>query len=177
MMVRQATGGIDMSMNEMTDAPAATNHYSLPGAGRYERILGVSQIYKLEARQSGGKLVCIEVTVPPGQGIPRHRHRDEDESFYIIAGRVLIEGDDLGGAPVCLEAGSFFHGPRGWIHGFRCEGPEAAKLLVFISPGAGSEAMFAKLADLTLQQGSAIDPARVAAIAGEHGITVIGPGQ
>lgn len=159
----------------MTDM-AVANSVSMPGEGRAEPILGVSQIYKVEAQQTGGGLICIEITVPPGHGIPPHRHRDEDESFYVVAGRIVIEGDDLGGAPVALEAGGFFHGPRGRVHGFRCEGPETAKLLVFITPGTGMQAMFAELAALTRAQAPAIDLGRVAAICGDHGIAFTGPG-
>src|SRR5260221_10168708 len=129
-------------MNGATSKTALANCYSLPGAGRGEAIMGVTQIYKLEAGQTGGSLVCVEITVPPGQGIPPHTHRDEDESFYVIAGRVVIEGDDIGDAPVGLDAGSMFHGPRGRLHGFRCEGPEAARILVFLSPGARTQEMF-----------------------------------
>lgn len=164
-------------MNGTTSQPALANRYSLPGAGRGEAIMGVTQIYKLESHQSGGRLLCVEITVPPGEGIPPHTHRDEDESFYVIAGRVVIEGEDIGETPVALDVGSFFHGPRGRLHGFHCEGPEAAKILVFLSPGARTEEMFGKLAELTRQYGSALDRARVAAVAGEYGITVAAPAQ
>src|SRR5258707_5674385 len=146
-----------------------TIFFSLPGAGRAERVLGVSQIYKAQAHRTAGGLVCIEVTVPAGDGIPLHRHTEEDESFYVLSGQIMIEGDDCGDAPVRLDAGSFFHGPRGRIHGFHNEGTETAKLLIFISPGSGIEAMFAGLAELT-RQSTEIDPAKVAAVCRNYGI-------
>jgi quercetin dioxygenase-like cupin family protein len=150
-------------------------HLQPDGSGTRRTDPCVNQIYKAEAGQTGGSLVCVEITVPPGQGIPPHRHGEEDESFYVLAGRIVVEGDDCGGVPVHLDAGGFFHGPRGRVHGFRCEGTETARPLVFITPGTGIEAMFGELAELTRQQGSGFDPARVAAVSGRHGITFVGP--
>jgi len=68
--------------------PKVTNFFSLPGAGRAERVLGVSQIYKAQAHQTAGGLVCLEVTVPAREGIPLHRHTEEDESFYVLSGQI-----------------------------------------------------------------------------------------
>jgi quercetin dioxygenase-like cupin family protein len=164
------------TMNEETGAAGTANFVSGPGAGRAEQILGVSQIYKAESHQTSGRLACVEITVPPGQGIPPHRHTQEDESFYVLRGRIVIEGDDCGSKPLELEKGSFFHGPRGRVHGFRNAGLETATLLVFISPGTGIEAMFARLADLTRAQGAGIDPAQVVGVCGNYGISFVPPG-
>lgn len=161
-------------MNEAIDATGTCNHLSLPGAGRAEAVLGTSMIYKAEASETGGQLVCAEITVPPGQGVPPHWHSDEDEAFYVLAGRVVIEGDGCGSDGTGLDAGGFFYGPRGRMHGFRCGGTEAAKLLVFVTPGTGIGAMFADLAEMTRQQGDGIDPAQVAAVCGRYGITFTG---
>ena len=157
----------------MSDAAGpmdATNLFSPPGAGRTQAVLGVSQLYKAEASQTGGQLVCTEITVPPGQGVPPHRHSNEDEAFYVLAGHVVIEGDGCGGG-VGLDAGGFFYGPRGQVHGFRCDGAAPARLLVFITPGTGIGAMFAELAALTREQAGGIDPGRVGAVGGRYGIT------
>ena len=157
-------------MSESISAMHVTNLFSPPGAGRVEPVLGVTQTYKADASQTGGQLVCTEIVVPPGQGIPPHRHSDEDEAFYVLAGRVTISGDDCPGGEVHLDPGGFFYGPRGRVHGFRCNGTENAKLLVFITPGTGIGAMFTELAELTRQQGERIDPARVAEVCGNHGV-------
>lgn len=149
------------------------NLFSMSGAGRFEAVLGVSQLYKAEAAQTGGQLVCTEIDVSPGQGIPPHRHSDEDEAFYVLAGHVVIEGDGCGSG-VGLDAGGFFYGPRGRVHGFRCEGTETARLLVFITPGTGTGLMFAELAELTREQASGLDPARIAAVCGRYGIAFAG---
>lgn len=157
-------------MIETTSTARAANHFALPGTGQAEAVLGTSVTYKAQALETGGQLVCAEIAVPPGQGIPPHRHSDEDEAFYVLAGRVIIEGDECGDG-VGLDTGGFFYGPRGRVHGFRCDGTESAKLLVFITPGTGIGAMFADLAELTRRQRDGIDPAQVAAVCGRYGVT------
>ncbi|MBL6457651.1 cupin domain-containing protein [Belnapia sp. T6] len=159
----------------MSEAISAMNHFSLPGAGRTEGVLGTSLTYKAEAAETGGALACAEIAVPPGVGIPLHRHRDEDEAFYVLAGRVIIEGDGCGDGGVSLEAGGFFYGPRGRIHGFRCGGPETARLLVLVTPGTGTGAMFAELAELGRRMGDRMDPAEVVAVCGRYGVTFTRP--
>jgi quercetin dioxygenase-like cupin family protein len=150
------------------------NFVSPPGAGRPERVLGVSHIFKAESSQTAGKLICIELTVPPGQGVPPHRHADEDEAFYVLSGAVMIQGDDCGPDPIRLEPGGFFYGPRGRVHSFRNDSDEAAKLVVFITPGANIERMFTRLADLTKKTAPDIDFREVAAICEEHHISFVG---
>jgi quercetin dioxygenase-like cupin family protein len=163
-------------MSGAVSVAEARNHFSLPEAGRAEAVLGTGVTYKVEASETGGQLVCAEITVPPGQGIPPHRHSDEDEAFYVLAGRIIIEGDDCGTDGTRLGAGSFFYGPRGRVHGFRCEGTETAKLLVLVTPGTGIGAMFAELAELTRQgQHDGIEPALVAAVCSRYGIGFTGP--
>ena len=44
--------------------------------------------------------------------------------------------------PTRLRTGAFFFTPRGCQHTFRNESGEAARILVFCTPGAGMEAMF-----------------------------------
>ena len=160
-------------MSETINSDNVRNHFSLPGAGRTEAVLGTFATYKAEASETGGQLVCAEITVPPRVGIPPHRHSHEDEAFYVLAGRVVIEGDECGGG-VSLQTGGFFYGPRGRMHGFRCEGDETARLLVLISPGTGIGKMFAELAALTRQQQDGVNPARVAEVCGNYGIAFAG---
>jgi hypothetical protein len=124
-------------MADTAQPPKPTNFFTLPGAGRTQPVLGVTQTYKAESHQTDG------------------------------------EGDGCGGASITLGAGAFFHGPRGQVHGFRNPGPDAAKLLVFISAATGIEAMFAGLSDLTLRHPDAIDPAEVASICGAYGVTFV----
>jgi quercetin dioxygenase-like cupin family protein len=157
-------------MSGITEVQGARNHVSPAGAGRIETVLGTSLAYKAEASETGGQFICVEITVPPGIGVPPHRHSNEDETFYVLEGQVVIEGDDCGEAGTRLGAGGLFYGPRGQVHGFRCDGAETAKLLVLVTPGTGTSAMFAELAAL----GRSMDPQQVAAICGRYGVTFAG---
>lgn len=136
-----------------------------PAAGRDSDVLGMRHVWKLEPEQSGGAFMAVEVEVPPGQGVPAHRHTHEDETFYVLSGRVTFEGDDCAD-PVTLGPGGLFHGPRGRVHAFRCDGAQAARILVMVRPAAGMDAMWQELA---CDPGG---PELVAAIARRYGVEV-----
>ena len=171
-----SAGARDATANEALNTMDVNNHFSPAGSGRAEAVLGTAVRYKAEPSETGGRMACVEVTVPPGTGVPPHRHEAEDEAFYVLSDRVTISGDDCGGGAVRLEAGGFFFGPRGRVHGFWNEDGEAARLLVVVTPGTGIAAMFADLAALGRERAGAPDPARVAAICGGYGITFVGGG-
>ncbi len=170
-------GARDTTASEALSRMDANNHFSPAGSGRAEAVLGTALRYKAEPSETGGRMACVEVAVPPGAGVPPHRHESEDEAFYVLSGRVTISGDDCEGGAVRLEAGGFFFGPRGRVHGFRNEdGEAAARLLVVVTPGTGIAAMFADLAALGREGAGGPDPARVAAICGGYGVTFVGGG-
>lgn len=151
------------------------NVMSPAGEGRFERILGVHQIYKLEPHHTAGTLACIEVTVPAGHGIPPHRHGEEDECFYVLAGTIRFEGEDCPGGAMDLATGGFFFGPRGRVHGFSNPGPGEAKLLVIATPGTGLISMFGKLSEITERGLENVDFGEVAATCGAYGIEFVRP--
>jgi quercetin dioxygenase-like cupin family protein len=169
-------GARDATVSEALSAMDVNNHFSPAGTGRAEAVLGTALRYKAEPAETGGRMACVEITVPPGAGVPPHRHEAEDEAFYVLSGRVAISGDDCEGGAVRLEAGGFFFGPRGRVHGFRNEDGEAARLLVVVTPGTGIAAMFADLAALGREGAGGPDPALVAAICAGYGITFVGGG-
>jgi quercetin dioxygenase-like cupin family protein len=156
-------------MDEASAIANRRNVITLPGAGRSEAVLGVKHTYLLEEQQSGGSLMCIEVTVPPGQGVPPHTHVLEDETFYVLDGVVEIRGDDLRG-PTTLARGGLFHGPRGRMHGFRNTGQTTTRLLVMATPGSSLQKMFAELADLTAQSEDMPSPQALAELCARYDI-------
>lgn len=145
------------------------NAVSPPGAGHVREVLGTRQVWKTRASQTGGTLACVELTVPPGAGVPPHRHAHEDETFYVLVGRVAFAGDDCGNG-VVLDAGGVFYGPRGRLHAFHCEGDETARLLVVITPGGPADALFGELEDLSVRQSRAADAAQVVEACSRYGI-------
>lgn len=159
-------------MTTASNDSSVRNHVSLPGQGRQERVLGVSHIFKLEAQHTGGAIGCIELTVPPGHGIPMHIHTREDELFYVVSGSVEIAGEGLD-QPVRMERGSLFFGPRGRSHTFRNTGSEDALLIVVLTPGANMQAMFGDLAALTGRSTGMPAPAEVGSLCAGYGITFV----
>ena len=135
-------------MEQSTDETLVRNTISLPGAGRTENVLGVTHTYRLEEQQTGGRLAVLDLTVPPGHGVPPHKHTLEDELFYVIEGAVEVIGDDLPGQ-TRVEKGALFYGPRGRMHSFHNHTETPSNLLVLVTPGGNIQRMFGALAALT----------------------------
>ena len=60
-----------------------------------------------------------------------HKHDQEDEFFYVVAGRLYIDVE--GGPNVSLEPGQGFTVPRGVVH--RTRAPEKTTMLMFEGSG------------------------------------------
>lgn len=109
------------------------NCFSLAGRGREETLLEASQLYKLEAQQTAGALLCLELSPPPGTSVPPHTHELEDETFYVVKGSVRFTGCGLP-RPVTLEPGGLFYNPRGRLHGFHNIADVTGLLFVTLMP-------------------------------------------
>ncbi len=59
--------------------------------------------------------VVIEMTVPPGGHAPLHVHRDLDDSFHLLSGRVAVRCGDESFVP---SAGDYVSLPHGVPHTF-----------------------------------------------------------
>lgn len=82
---------------------------------------------------------------PARSGPDPHFHRTITESFYVLAGTVMIyDGRDW----VACAAGDFVHVPIGGVHGFRNESAEPASMLLHFAPGAPREGYFEGIPDL-----------------------------
>ncbi|HYM50517.1 MAG TPA: cupin domain-containing protein [Candidatus Limnocylindrales bacterium] len=68
---------------------------------------------------------------PPRYIAPLHRHRDEDEAWYVVEGRLRFR---LGDEEVEAETGSAVFGPRGVNHTYWNPGPGPARYLVIMMP-------------------------------------------
>jgi mannose-6-phosphate isomerase-like protein (cupin superfamily) len=104
-------------------------------------VLGTPYVFKATSAETGNSFCCLEASIAAGGGVPAHTHTHEDESFYVLAGEIIIDSADQP-APLRLGAGSFFFGPRDLQHSFHNEGKTDARILVFCMPGAGIEQMF-----------------------------------
>ena len=81
--------------------------------------------------ETAERFALLRITNPPGVSTPPHRHRDEDETIYVLSGRVQVE---TGGATHDLAAGEAIHLPRGKAHRLWNAGPGDAQALLFCTP-------------------------------------------
>jgi quercetin dioxygenase-like cupin family protein len=159
-------------MTKMT-SPAGVPIVRPAGIGRTLDVLGTPYLVRLSSAQTSGALCCIEHEVAPGSGVPPHTHAGEDEAFYVLSGTVTFEAG--GAEPQRLGPGSLCYGPRGVRHTFRNETRTPARVLVFIMPGAGVEAMFGEFDALARKIGGIPSGEAIGAIAARYGVSIAAP--
>jgi quercetin dioxygenase-like cupin family protein len=81
----------------------------------------------------GDGFLLFEDTVDPGKRTPLHTHPDADETFYLLAGSMLLHVD---GTEHELRAGGVAVVPRGVPHAFMAK-EEGARMLCLHTPGGG----------------------------------------
>jgi mannose-6-phosphate isomerase-like protein (cupin superfamily) len=120
------------------------------------------------SEHSDGALAVLEYEVPPSlPGPPLHLHAF-DEFFYVLEGELAFR---LGDRAVTLEAGGYVYVPGQEPHTFSNPSAEPARMLVVMSPG-GFEGFFRAVAAATAG-GVVPDPATMARLNAEHGVTVV----
>jgi quercetin dioxygenase-like cupin family protein len=82
--------------------------------------------------QTQGRFALIEALTRKGNCPPRHIHRNEDESFYILEGEItaLIGDQTIRGTP-----GTLIFGPRGVPHSFEIHSEQVRMLLLLTAAG------------------------------------------
>jgi quercetin dioxygenase-like cupin family protein len=124
--------------------------------------------FKVRGEVTGGRVTAFENHVAPGDGPPLHRHANEDESWYVIDGRLRFR---LGDEEHEAAAGSYVYVPRGVAHAFVNCGDGPARILVTFTP-SGMEAFFDAFAQLP---DGPIDPAAFRRLGEPVGMEVLGP--
>jgi quercetin dioxygenase-like cupin family protein len=81
---------------------------------------------RLSCRSSAGQVSVIESWLPYGDSPPLHVHRNQDEIFSILEGKLRFH---LGGKDVVAHAGQTVLAPKGVPHSFRVESAEGAHVL------------------------------------------------
>jgi quercetin dioxygenase-like cupin family protein len=135
-----------------------------PGEGK--RVsLGESQfIFKIDGEATGGAYSLLEYHAPPGVGSPFHTHRNESETFYILAGVLTFQ---LGEERVEAAAGATVSIPRGLRHAFANHGDGLVRALILAAP-AGLECYFKELGEMVGEGGASAE--RVAALNARYGL-------
>jgi mannose-6-phosphate isomerase-like protein (cupin superfamily) len=84
------------------------------------QFLGVPTLLRATADTTNGAFGLIEhPMLPPGFASPYHVHHREDESFYMLQGRVAFVCD---GKWLTAGPGDFVFGPKNIPHGFKVTG-------------------------------------------------------
>lgn len=112
-----------------TTAVAATE-----GEGTASWFLGNRMVVKADAASTGGGFGLVESWIPAGSSPPLHIHNREDESFWVLEGRIRFRCDE---SDIEAGPGSFVFLPRGVPHTFVVEGEETAHILTLLTPGGG----------------------------------------
>jgi quercetin dioxygenase-like cupin family protein len=97
--------------------------------------------FLVTGEESGGAYFAMEALVPPGGGPPPHIHSREDETFYVLDGKIEFV---LGEQTIVAGPGDFVSVPRGSVHCFRNSGAETARLVLTFTP-AGIEKWFEEI--------------------------------
>lgn len=135
------------------------------------RAFGDEVYFHVTGAETGGKYTVFTDIIPPGGGPPPHYHRDEDEWFYPLEGRVefLLDGE---WREVPMQ--TLVYLPRGTVHTFRNIGDRPLVLLTQTSP-SGFETFFTRCAAEFAKPGPP-DMGRIVEISAEHGIFFVQDG-
>ncbi len=130
----------------MNSEHAPIHTYAIP-AGEGVRISysGALHVLKATALQTNGAFGLVEILCPSGFTAPMHRHKLEDESFYVLEGEITFFLED---ERLVVGAGGFAFLPRGHAHGFQITSEEPLRAISIFTPG-GFEAFFEDVGEIT----------------------------
>ena len=99
-------------MSHTTLNPQLTAFHRAHGSGRSYWGPGDLYTFLVTGEESGGQYFSMLAVVPPNGGPPPHTHSNEDETFYVLEGRVDFR---LGDERVTAGPGDFVNIPRGKV--------------------------------------------------------------
>ena len=103
---------------------------------------GHSLAIKAAGKDTGGTCMWMLVENSPKEGVPFHKHLNEDESFYVVDGQFEIT---VGDKTVIGGPGTYAYGPRNTPHRWTNVGRARGRLLNVFTP-AGLENYFLAVA-------------------------------
>lgn len=141
--------------------------------GEGENVWFLGNLVTVKAGEVDG-FTIVDVQFRAGHGPPTHYHRHEDEAFYLLSGyiRFRCDGHEFDASP-----GDFVVIPRGITHAFKV-GDGGARSLIFGTSWHLAGFMIdagAPAAEQVLPPLERYDMNRVAEIAQQHDMVVVGP--
>jgi quercetin dioxygenase-like cupin family protein len=129
--------------------------------------------------EGGDGISILESRAPYGDSPPLHVHHTEDEAFYVLEGELRVRA---GESDVRVGPGKAALTPNGVPHTYRVESAEGARWLVITTRGdferfVRALSRPAERPELPVSQGppTAEQVERLATVAREHGIELVGP--
>ena|SRR5262245_34055427 len=135
------------------------------GEGETPRVTGGLFRMIATGASNAGTYVLAEYSTGPGIGAPPHRHKNEDEAFFVLEGRYLLQVD---AQRYEIGSGDFAFFPRGTVHAFKNISPASSRVLVLLTP-AGSEQFYREVGELP----DPPPPERLIAVGAKYGIEVV----
>lgn len=119
-----------------------------------------------DGNATGGRSGLVECALAPGWGgPPQHVHREHDETFYVLTGRVRFTS---GEESFVAEPGRLVTVPIGDPHTFANASPdEPAQLLCTVVPERYI-GYFRELSQLAAKSEGPLDPGQILAIMGRY---------
>ncbi|MBA2289350.1 MAG: cupin domain-containing protein [Chloroflexia bacterium] len=144
--------------------------YLTAGDGDTFPVLDSFVTFKVVGAETGNAFTMLEGLNPPGTGVPPHRERYEDETFFVLEGTYSFLIDQ---ETVELGPGGFVFVNRGTAHSFTNVGTTPGRILCLLTPGGIHERFMADLSAL----GSAGMPevSGIIAVASTYGIEFLPP--
>lgn len=130
---------------------------------------------RVGGEESGGTVAVVELEGRRSDMPPLHVHAREDETFYVVEGRMSLHLPD---GSLELGAGEACFAPRGIPHVYRVES-QTARWLAITTP-AGFDEFVREAGEPAPEEslppkGRVHDPERLGEIAARHGIELLGP--
>ncbi len=101
--------------------------------GQHLQVLSDRLCIKLKSDDSPNRMSVVTVTVPPTGFVPPHTHDKEEESYFMLTGKMVMQ---LGSQELTVETGDFVHVPAGTIHGYRNDTDQPVRFLAWSIGGA-----------------------------------------
>jgi mannose-6-phosphate isomerase-like protein (cupin superfamily) len=146
---------------------------AIPASRRW--FLSLPTWIRASGAETNGTLSLIEQLIPAGFASPWHVHHHEDESFYVLDGKMTVV---VGDRAFTLNGGDCGFGPRGIPHGFRIEGTKPAHILLMTNSSALAE--FVRETSFPADTATPPEPneadlPNVVAAAERYGLSILGP--
>ena len=152
--------------------PPDSTHLA-PEAGATMLVFGERVTLKAAAADTRGAYALFEVRTAPGQGIPAHRQRYEDEALFVLEGAYIVQ---IGERTIELGPGGYAFVPRETTHAYTNSATGPARLLVLVSPGGIHEQFLAEVGALVAAEpGVQPDIGRIASAAEKYGVEFLPP--